>query len=91
MSEERTKPLGDCIGCGADLFEGDKGFQYSEGELSCEACASTYAEFREEAQETLADEFADESEKESAERMLARCDAHLADGGSLSDKWIWEL
>ena len=91
LMEQEGSMLGKCIGCDAPLFEGDKGFRYTEGELACEDCASTWQEWKEEAEETLADEFADEEHKASAASLLKRCADHAASGGSLSDKWVWEL
>ncbi|MDP1628838.1 hypothetical protein [Parvibaculum sp.] len=83
--------LGKCVGCETLLFEGDKGFRYSEGEMSCEACASTYQEMKEEAEASLAAGGPDDEFRESSERILKCCEEHVAAGGSLAEKWIWEL
>ncbi|MGJ2409039.1 hypothetical protein ACR8FJ_23185, partial [Salmonella enterica subsp. enterica serovar Paratyphi A] len=72
--------------CLHTINEGDL-YHQAGGELACEACAPTYADMLAEP-ESFRDLKTDEPL--TAAQASAAVDAHLADGGQLTDKMVSE-
>lgn len=75
--------IGCCEGCSHPIFEGDRYHNASDVYL-CEACAPSFADMVERPEHFLnADD-----EPMTAEEADAAAQAHIAAGGSLSDKMV---
>lgn len=85
IDEDCPERFGDCVGCCAPIWEGDRYAYDSENAIyTCEECAPSY--------EDMLDSpglFYDaDGEYLTPEKARAAVDAHLAAGGSLTDKMV---
>lgn len=77
--------VGECLGCCTGIVKGDLGNTTTDSEYFCANCAPTWADIREDWLEH------DDHEDEDRAAGLAAYDAHIARGGSPTDKPLHEL
>lgn len=79
---------GKCEGCLDPIFSGDKAYTDGSGEVTfCERCAPTWGDLRKETLEMPDDAW---DEPDGRQRCLDMIEAHVAGGGSLDEKHVWE-
>jgi hypothetical protein len=76
--------IGKCESCTDPIFEGEA-YHSSEDCYLCEDCAPTYAEMLDRPGDFVSFKTGDHMTPEEAKEA---CDAHVANGGSLSDKMV---
>ena len=76
--------LGTCVGCSEPIFEGDR-YHSGPDENACAECAPSFADMLAQPQHFL--DYTTDDEM-TPERARAICDAHIAKGGSLTDKMV---
>ena len=86
MSENGTTPVGQCEGCGNELFEGDLGHSCTDGPILCEECSPSWGDIKEQWDEGRQEE--DEGERAA---FLEAYQAHINAGGSADDKAVYCL
>lgn len=81
-----TEELGNCLSCEAMLLNGDKGYRYAEGDMTCADCAPTWADLKKLA-ETEPESWEDDEDRQA---VLAQCAQREADG-TLAEKCLVDL
>lgn len=75
---------GNCVACAEPIFEGEP-YHHGAEEIQCQECAPTYQEMLASPQHFVS---FDTDEHMTAEQAKEVADAHLADGGALTDKMV---
>lgn len=82
--------VGNCEGCGCIILAGDEGHRTAEDVLLCKEHSPTWADVEEQYENMRPDDaFGIDPEDIVFGKEAAA--AHIADGGSLDDKHVWEL
>lgn len=82
---------GKCESCSKLLFTGEPGHRCADDPILCEACAPTWGDISNQAQEIYLSRTTDSDQIELADRNLEAVQAHVAAGGSLDDKNVSPL
>lgn len=87
LEKHHADIAGRCETCMDPIFVGDLG--HHDGEhFFCEDCSPTWADTQEHAITSASEDWED---PDGRARCLAAIDAHIARGGTMLDKHIWEL
>lgn len=81
-----------CEGCRKPLFDGDRGFSYTDGPTECESCAPTWSDLKSMQDEQIADgTWADNFDTpEEAQDAIDSVRAHI-EAGEGDVKFVWGL
>jgi hypothetical protein len=91
LAGTQREEVGQCESCNRKLYEGDRGFSYRDGPITCEECSPTLADVIDQNREHLAIPDLDDDDREDAERSLRSMLDRLAAGESAASKVTWVL
>lgn len=86
IEQHGTLVRGRCDSCRKALFFGDQGYAFDDGPEFCEEHAPTYGEHK-----AGWEEQTEPDDVERRAKAIATVDAHIANGGSLNDRYTHEL
>lgn len=89
LDHHEAEIAGTCEGCAKIILAGDIGYRDDDVTL-CETCAPTWGDCKEQTEAALNLD-PDDDDRTHLHAFLARVAAHVAGGGSLSDKYTREL